>query len=115
MGVFSNCQMLHRVLRLKTSGSTEASRDFVALFVLGPSAPALLPARSILAVPHLLRRILAPVQISESAIQTVLEFLEVSQTDAVRKIQHNRLRSEQLKPSGEFTCRGNVYARERML
>ena len=36
VGVFSNCQMLHRVLRLKTSGSTEASRDFVALF--GPPA-----------------------------------------------------------------------------
>ncbi|CAE7211096.1 unnamed protein product [Symbiodinium sp. CCMP2592] len=107
---FSNYQMAHRVLRLKNTGSTEASRDFVALFVLDPSAPALLPARSILAAPHLLRRTLAPVQISESAIQNVLEFLGESQTDEVRKIQRNRLLSEQLKPSGEFACGGNVYA-----
>ena len=108
--VFSNYQMAHRVLRLKNTGSTEASRDFVALFVLDPSAPALLPARSILAAPHLLRRTLAPVQISESAIRNVLEFLGVSQTDVVRKVQRNRLLSEQLKPSGEFACGGNVYA-----
>ncbi|CAE7211102.1 unnamed protein product [Symbiodinium sp. CCMP2592] len=108
--VFSNYQMAHRVLRLRNTGSTEASRDFVALFVLDPSAPALLPARSILAAPHLLRRTLAPVQISESAIQNVLEFLGVSQTDVVRKIRRNQLLSEQLKPSGYFDCQGNVYA-----
>ncbi|CAE7266104.1 unnamed protein product [Symbiodinium necroappetens] len=108
--VFSNYQMAHRVLRLKNTGSTEASRDFVALFVLDPSSPALLPARSILAAPHLLRRTLAPVQMSESAIQNVLEFLGVSQTDVERKIQRNRLLSEQLKPSGEFACGGKVYA-----
>ncbi|CAE7370303.1 unnamed protein product [Symbiodinium necroappetens] len=108
--VFSNYQMAHRVLRLKNIGSTEASRDFVALFVLDPSSPALLPARSILAAPHLLRRTLAPVQMSESAIQNVLEFLGVSQTDVERKMQRNRLLSEQLKPSGEFACGGNVYA-----
>ena len=108
--VFSNYQMAHRVLRLKNTGSTEASRDFVALFLLDPSAPALLPARSILAGPHLLKRTLAPVQISESAMQNVLEFLGVSQTDVERKRQRNRLLSEQLQPSGEFACGGNVYA-----
>ncbi|CAE7817327.1 MET3 [Symbiodinium microadriaticum] len=47
---------------------------------------------------------------SESAIQNVLEFLGVSQTDVERKMQRNRLLSEQLKPSGEFACGGNVYA-----
>ncbi|CAE7030120.1 unnamed protein product [Symbiodinium sp. KB8] len=108
--VFSNYQMAHRVLRLKNIGSTEASRDFVALFVLDPSSPALLPARSILAAPHLLRRTLAPVQMSESAIQNVLEFLGVSQTDVERKMQRNRLLSEQLKPSGEFARGGPVHA-----
>ena len=118
--VFSNYQMAHRVLRLKNTGSTEASRDFVALFLLDPSAPALLPARSILAGPHLLKRTLAPVQISESAMQNVLEFLGVSQTDVERKRQRNRLLSEQLQPSGEFACGGNVLGErlcnwERML
>ena len=108
--VFSNYQMAHRVLRLKNTGSTEASRDFVALFVLDPSAPALLPARSILAGPHLLRRTLAPARVPESAIISVLEFLGVSQTDVMRKRQRNRLLSEQLKPSGEFACGGHVYA-----
>ena len=108
--VFSNYQMAHRVLRLKNIGSTEASRDFVALFVLDPSSPALLPARSILAAPHLLRRTLAPVQMSGSAIQNVLEFLGVSQTDVERKMQRNRLLSEQLKPSGEFARGGPVHA-----
>ena len=38
--VFSNYQMAHRVLRLHNTSATEASRDFVALFVLDPSAPA---------------------------------------------------------------------------
>ncbi|CAE7853580.1 unnamed protein product [Symbiodinium microadriaticum] len=110
MMVFSNYQMAHRVLRLKNTGSTEASRDFVALFLLDPSAPALLPARSILAGPHLLRRTLAPARVPDSAIKSVLEFLGVWQTDGMRKRQRNRLLSEQLKPSGEFACGGDVYA-----
>ncbi|CAE7531926.1 unnamed protein product, partial [Symbiodinium sp. KB8] len=106
--VFSNYQMAHRVLRMKNTGETEASRDFVALFVLDPSAPALLPARSVLAAPHLLTRTLAPANIPISEIQIVLEFLGVSQTDVMRKLQRNRLLSEQLKPSGEFACAGSA-------
>ena len=107
--VFSNYQMAHRVLRLKNTCATEASRDFVALFVLDPSAPALLPARSVLAWPHLLRRTLAAVRISMSALQNVLEFLGVSQTDARRKMQRNQLLSEQLRPSGEFANGGRIH------
>jgi len=108
--VFSNHQMAHRVLRLKNTGSTEASRDFVALFVLDPSAPALLPARSILAGPHLLRRTLSPAKIPALAIQKVLEYLGVSHTDVMLKMQRNQLLSEQLKPSGRFASFGNLYA-----
>jgi len=107
--VFSNYQMAHRVLRMKNTGKTEASRDFVALFVLDPSAPALLPARSVLAAPHLLTRTLAPAKIPISGIQIVLEFLGVSQTDVMRKMQRNLLLSEQLKPSGQFACGGSVH------
>ena len=108
--VFSNYQMAHRVLRLHNTCATEASRDFVALFVLDPSAPALLPARSVLAEPHLLKRTLAPAGIPISAFQNLLEFLGISQTDAMRKMQRNQLLCEQLKPSGEFANGGNVFA-----
>ncbi|CAE7029237.1 Cog5 [Symbiodinium sp. CCMP2592] len=107
--VFSNYQMAHRVLRMKNTGKTEASRDFVALFVLDPSAPALLPARSILATPHLLTRTLAPAKIPISGIQKLLEFLGVSLSDVMQKMQRNQLLSEQLKPSGQFANGGDVY------
>ena len=107
--VFSNYQTAHRVLRMKNTGETEASRDFVALFVLDPSAPALRPARSVLAAPHLLTQTLAPAKIPISGIQKVLEFLGVSPSDVMKKMQRNQLLSEQLKPSGQFANGGHVY------
>lgn len=39
--VFSNCQMAHRVLRMWNDSGREASRDFVALFILDPAFPPL--------------------------------------------------------------------------
>eukprot|EP00438_Fugacium_kawagutii_P006326 Skav213281 [mRNA] locus=scaffold2236:26930:27431:- [translate_table: standard] len=39
--VFSNYQMAHRVLRMCNSSTHEASRDFVALFILDPACPPL--------------------------------------------------------------------------
>lgn len=53
--VFSNYQLVHRVLRMLNGAPREASRDFVALFVLNPNRvwPA---ARHVLAGHQLLRR-----------------------------------------------------------
>ncbi|CAB9529879.1 expressed unknown protein [Seminavis robusta] len=48
--VFSNYQMVHRVLKMINQSTTsEASRDFVALFVMDPAAAPLVPARCHLA------------------------------------------------------------------
>ena len=108
--VFSNYQMAHRVLRLANTGPREASRDFVALFILDPSMPPLRPARSLLAGPYLLKRTLARTRISASDILRILEFSGATETDQARKAQRNQLLSEQLKPSGEFALGSNVYA-----
>ena len=57
--VFSNHQMVHRVLTMANRATREASRDFVALFVVDPNHP-LVPAAAHLTTERVLRRILAP-------------------------------------------------------
>ena len=108
--VFSNYQMAHRVLRLVNSSTSEASRDFVALFILDPSVPALRPARSILAKPFLLQRTLARAHLAPTDILRVMEFVGASQSDEARRKQRNQMLMEQLKPTGQFALGSNVYA-----
>ena len=73
MLVFSNYQMAHRVLRMVNSGSHDASRDFVALFVLDPAFPALRPAASVLAKSFLMRRALQSLGLSFSNVTNIQE------------------------------------------
>ena len=52
-------KVAHRVLRMVNRGSAEASRDFVALFLVDPARP-LTPATSVLSQPYMLTRTLSP-------------------------------------------------------
>eukprot|EP00435_Cladocopium_sp_Y103_P068485 s134_g31.t1 len=71
--VFSNYQMAHRVLRMVNAGEREASRDFVALFVLDPAFPPLRSAPSVLANGFLMRRALQSRGLSLSNVTTIQE------------------------------------------
>lgn len=104
--VFSNCQLAHRVLRMVNQGTVEASRDFVALFVLDPAFGPLRPARSVLSAGYDIVRALqhrgVSIQRCPEAVGLVLEFLHLRPSEARRKLMRiDRLR-EQLQPSGEF-------------
>ena len=71
--VFSNYQMAHRVLRMVNASAREASRDFVALFVLDPAFPPLRPAASVLANSFLMRRALQSRGLSFSNVTNIQE------------------------------------------
>ena len=47
--IFSNYQMIHRVLRMVNTSDAEASRDFVALFIVNPAGEKLASAERFLA------------------------------------------------------------------
>ncbi|CAJ1400692.1 unnamed protein product [Effrenium voratum] len=105
--VFSNYQMAHRVLRMVNSSKTEASRDFVALFVLDPAFPPLRPAKSVLAQSYLTSRALKPLA---PAVGRILEYAGTKQSGRTLKAQRNLLLKEQLQPTGEFCGGSNVHA-----
>ena len=71
--VFSNYQMAHRVLRMVNSSARDASRDFVALFVLDPAFPALRPAASVLSKSFLMRRALQSWGLSLNNVTNIQE------------------------------------------
>ncbi|CAK9043076.1 Uncharacterized protein SCF082_LOCUS24687, partial [Durusdinium trenchii] len=106
--VFSNYQMAHRVLRMVNESSQEASRDFVALFVLDPAYPPLRPARQVLARGYLTTRALQS-RLSASTVQNIQEFAGERPSLMDRRLRRNELLKEQLRPSGEF-CGGAQVA-----
>ncbi|CAE7695808.1 unnamed protein product, partial [Symbiodinium pilosum] len=112
--VFSNYQVAHRVLRMVNRGAAEASRDFVALFLVDPAKP-LVPARSVLSESALLARTLATAlygtpQPSGKAFEVlrILQFLGVLRTTSDARRLRNSLLREQLQPSGEFCGNSSV-------
>lgn len=68
--------MAHRVLRMVNTGAREASRDFVALFVLDPAFPALKAAPSVLAQSFLMDKTLRSWGLSQSNAATVQERIQ---------------------------------------
>eukprot|EP00435_Cladocopium_sp_Y103_P049218 s1191_g14.t1 len=108
--VFSNHQMVHRVLRMINNGKSEASRDFVALFILNPASEALVPARCALAKPYMLTRVLRLKALTPDNIQVILSLAGFLPTDDESKSLRNAMLLEQLEPTGEFASRGNVRA-----
>ncbi|CAK9066210.1 Conserved oligomeric Golgi complex subunit 5 [Durusdinium trenchii] len=112
--VFSNCQLVHRVLKMVNSGTHEASRDFVALFVLDPAFGELRPARSVLSAGYHVARALQRCGVGmmgcPQAVSLILEFLGIRPSAAQRKLTRNALLREQLQPSGEFCGSSQVHA-----
>mmetsp|Transcript_15319 Transcript_15319/g.22732 ORF Transcript_15319/g.22732 Transcript_15319/m.22732 type:complete len:648 (-) Transcript_15319:72-2015(-) len=135
MLVFSNYQMIHRVLRIANL-STEhaASRDFVALFVIDPAMP-LVPARCHLARPYLFARALSgfvnrkctighkkdrgcgdddhvndPLQLDSDSACLILEFLGIVPAPKIRRQIRNKLLRSQLKPRGYVGSSQCVYS-----
>jgi len=117
MLVFSNYQMVHRVLRMvNRCRDREASRDFVALFVIDPAAKPLLPARVHLAVPYLLSRTLRALRSTVGAmkavpVQLILEFLGIVPSDREIVRARTEMLRQQLQPKGGFAInnRAAVY------
>eukprot|EP00449_Zooxanthella_nutricula_P014079 CAMPEP_0198499934 /NCGR_PEP_ID=MMETSP1462-20131121/7907_1 /TAXON_ID=1333877 /ORGANISM="Brandtodinium nutriculum, Strain RCC3387" /LENGTH=635 /DNA_ID=CAMNT_0044228937 /DNA_START=113 /DNA_END=2017 /DNA_ORIENTATION=+ len=110
--VFSNYQMIHRVLRMvNTCADAEASRDFVALFIIDPAAKPLVSSRCHLAARFLLSRTLqSKCLVEPDPLRVILECLgELPSTACARKTR-NRLLLEQLQPQGNFTGIGGVYS-----
>ena len=111
--VFSNCQLVHRVLKMVNRGSSEASRDFVALFVLDPAFGPLKPARRVLSAGYDIVRVLQHCGVSmrqcPQAVALVLEFLRLRPSEVERKRTRTEMLREQLQPSGEFCGRSKVY------
>eukprot|EP00913_Durusdinium_trenchii_P007455 g7008.t1 len=99
----AHCSMAHRVLRMVNESSQEASRDFVALFVLDPAYPPLRPARQVLARGYLTTRAL------QSRLSASTEFAGERPSLMDRRLRRNELLKEQLRPSGEF-CGGAQVA-----
>lgn len=110
--VFSNYQMIHRVLRMvNTSSEAEASRDFVALFIIDPATKPLVPSRIHLAPSYLLSRTLRPrLNMTSSAIQNILEFAGELPSQDYAKQRRNAMLRQQLQPQGEFVGIGSVHA-----
>lgn len=65
--------MAHRVLRMVNTGPEEASRDFVALFILDPAFPPLRSAPSVLAHSYLMLKVLSACGLSQSDIANIQE------------------------------------------
>jgi hypothetical protein len=131
--VFSNYQMVHRVLKMVSKAQgREASRDFVALFILDPTTPQV-PAQSHLAKRFLFERALAgprvlpPAELEQkeegatpspplgrlprSVAQLILEFDGMIIPKPIRLATRNQLLREQLKPKGKLgTSNNRVYA-----
>jgi len=114
--VFSNYQFVHRVLRMvNESTTTEASRDFVALFVLDPAVRPLVPARAHISQAALMARTLRagmpPSTIdTRRIISNILEYLGAWPGSKQVARERAALLSEQLKPQGKFAHGGRVYA-----
>jgi len=113
--VFSNYQMIHRVLRMvNTRSDAEASRDFVALFVIDPAMPPLVPASVHLAHSYSLSRTLHAHSslscVSPSVLLAILEFMGVVQSKVDKRQLRAVLLGRQLQPQGQFVGIGNVYA-----
>mmetsp|Transcript_93669 Transcript_93669/g.265239 ORF Transcript_93669/g.265239 Transcript_93669/m.265239 type:complete len:373 (+) Transcript_93669:274-1392(+) len=114
--VFSNYQFVHRVLRMVNEGTeNEASRDFVALFVLDPSARPLVPARAhlsgaFMAARTLNRAVPLGAACAKRAITRILEFLGAWPSAKQVARERAELLREQLRPQGQFACGGHVYA-----
>jgi len=121
--VFSNYQFVHRVLRMiNESMEREASRDFVALFVIDPAVQPLVPARVHLSKAFMVARTLKPMVSSAATSQSqekkakrvvtrILEFLDMLPTSKRTAADRAKLLREQLRPQGKFgCCDGHVYA-----
>lgn len=108
--VFSNHQMVHRVLRMINTGGAEASRDFVALFILNPAAAPLVPARCALASSYMLSRTLQPKNLTPENLQVILSLAGFLPADDAAKDLRNKMLLEQLKPTGAFVGQNNVFA-----
>lgn len=110
--VFSNYQMVHRVLRMvNRGGEAEASRDFVALFVLDPAARPLMPARCFLAESYLFQRTLLGSKLFRaSSVHAISELLGLSPSQNQSLEKRAQLLREQLRPTGEFAGGGHVYS-----
>ena len=112
--VFSNYQMVHRVLSMVNESSEhEASRDFVALFVIDPLHP-LVPARCHLSCEYFLRRALSQ-RLAETyghaTVDLVLAALGVTHTGDQLRRKRNKLLRAQLQPQGRFGTTGSrVYS-----
>jgi len=107
--VFSNYQMAHRVLRMVNTGPEEASRDFVALFILDPAFPPLRSAPSVLAHSYLMLKVLSACGLSQSDIANIQEFSGDRQRRVHLKLQRNAMLREQLRPTGEFCGGAQVH------
>lgn len=123
--VFSNAQLVHRVLRM-VNGATdrEASRDFVALFVVDPSHEPLFPARRQVFMERMLARTLcgermagpldsaqAPPRLPADAVRGILDMACVTRGPAARHRERVRRLRAQLTPRGQFgSTSANIYA-----
>jgi hypothetical protein len=124
--VFSNYQMVHRVLKMvNTSKKHAASRDFIALFILDPAARPLVPARCHLAQSHLYEMALTGelgqgdgdgasdqhVLLSRGPASLILEFLGIVPTSDYRCRRRIELLHSQLQPKGHLRgCSDRVYS-----
>mmetsp|Transcript_9162 Transcript_9162/g.14919 ORF Transcript_9162/g.14919 Transcript_9162/m.14919 type:complete len:636 (-) Transcript_9162:232-2139(-) len=106
--VFSNCQMAHRVLRMWNDSGREASRDFVALFILDPAFPPLKPAQQVLSKGYATARALrlGGLKPAAAAVQLIQEFLGHLPSLRTRRRRRVEMLKEQLEPSGEV-CGGS--------
>eukprot|EP00928_Gymnodinium_smaydae_P038276 TRINITY_DN2642_c0_g1_i1.p1 TRINITY_DN2642_c0_g1~~TRINITY_DN2642_c0_g1_i1.p1 ORF type:complete len:660 (+),score=90.63 TRINITY_DN2642_c0_g1_i1:72-2051(+) len=110
--VFSNYQMVHRVLRMvNESVEHEASRDFVALFIVDPASKPLVPSRCHLAESYILSRTLSVAKLPCAVpVKMILHCLGQVYTDEFERQNRNKMLLEQLQPRGCFGCAQNVYA-----
>ncbi|CAE7657303.1 PIP5K1, partial [Symbiodinium pilosum] len=110
MLVFSNYQMVHRVLRLVSNEPAEASRDFVALFILNPAGKSLVPARCALAKGYMLQKTFQCKSIRSAEVQRILEFAGESLSSSREAERRDAMLLEQLQPSGAFVGMQNVHS-----
>eukprot|EP00928_Gymnodinium_smaydae_P038277 TRINITY_DN2642_c0_g2_i1.p1 TRINITY_DN2642_c0_g2~~TRINITY_DN2642_c0_g2_i1.p1 ORF type:complete len:671 (+),score=87.26 TRINITY_DN2642_c0_g2_i1:63-2075(+) len=110
--VFSNYQVVHRVLRMvNESMEHEASRDFVALFIVDPASKPLVPARCHLAESYMLSRTLRAAKLPcVVSVKLILHCLGQAYTEKAERQNRNKMLLEQLQPRGCFGCAQNVYA-----
>ena len=114
MLVFSNYQMAHRVLKMANRSAEQASRDFIALFIIDPAARPLVPARCHLAEAYLYQKTLQGIGrddekefvLPKQVLDAVLEYAGIQPSLKIRRQNRNRLLRSQLKPSGEIGVDG---------